>query len=138
MKKVKAHCRPGGISPLSPVLVLRLPLRDSSDDRLPSRAPLAFSVVGVAAGSGDFEPADRIIGKFFTPWKSFLYRSSGLLGALGDVCPVGGAVVAEGGDEGVMAKVAAWVMTGELGRGEGEKLKALEATEGVAGWEAEP
>lgn len=133
----RAHCRPGGISPLSPVLVLRLPLRESSEDRLPSRPPTT-SPAGVAGCSGDFEPADRMIGRFFTPWKSFLYRSSGLLGGLGELCPVGGAVVDEAGDDGVMAKVAEWVRTGELGRGEGEKLKALEATDGVAGCEAEP
>jgi hypothetical protein len=40
------------------------------------------------------------------------------------------------GDAGVMAKVAACVRTGELGR-EGEKLKALEAIEGVVGWDWE-
>lgn len=47
-------------------------------------------------------------------------------------------MVEAAGEEGVIARFAEWVRTGELGRGEGEKLKALEAMEGVAGWEAEP
>jgi hypothetical protein len=34
-----------------------------------------------------------------------------------------------------MAKAALCVRIGELGRGEGEKLKTLEATEGVVGCE---
>lgn len=44
------------------------------------------------------------------------------------------------GEAGVMANVAAWVRSGELGRGDGEaeKLKALEAMDGVLGWEVEP
>jgi hypothetical protein len=37
-----------------------------------------------------------------------------------------------------MAKVALCVRIGELGRGDGEKLKAFEATEGVVGCEYEP
>ena len=44
------------------------------------------------------------------------------------------------GEAGVMANVAACVRIGELGRGEGEaeKLKALEAMDGVTGWDMLP
>jgi len=47
-----------------------------------------------------------------------------------------GLATAVADDAGVMANVAACVRTGELGR-EGEKLKALDAMEGVVGWDWE-
>ena len=72
-----------------------------------------------------------------------MYMASGLLGRLAG--RAGGApcielVVDCAGEAGVMANVAACVRIGELGRGEGEaeKLKALEAMDGVTGWDMLP
>jgi hypothetical protein len=127
---VYSHCRPGGLSPFRPVLVLRLPLRATEGDLLLASGlvlPLASGCSSAALG--DFELIDRMNGKFLN---MLLYRNSGLLGGFGVMLSdrPGGAV----GVAGVMAKVAACVRTGELGR-EGEKLKAFEAMEGVVGWD---
>jgi hypothetical protein len=130
-----------------PVLMLRLPPRASSEagndrDGLPSPEvlPSAFSGADMLCELGDFEPAERML-RPLTPWKSFLYWRSGLLGGLGGRagCAACLELVVDGaGDAGVMAKVAACVRTGELGRGDGEKSKAFETTEGVVGCEYEP
>lgn len=134
----KCHCRPGGLRPFRPVLVLRLPFRTSEGERLPASGLLVLvsGCSSEAAGAlGDFELIDLMNGKFLN---MLLYRSSGLLGGFG-VLSDGTAGAGEAGVAGVIAKVAACVRIGELGR-EGEKLKALEAMEGVVGcdWEREP
>lgn len=130
-----SHRRPGGLSPFRPVLVLLLPFRATEGDLLLASGlelPLASgcsSAAAAVAALGDFELIDLMNGKFLN---MLLYRNSGLLGGFGVVLSdrPGGAV----GVAGVMAKVAACVRTGELGR-EGEKLKAFEAMEGVVGWD---
>lgn len=102
----------------------------------------AVSGVDAAVGPGDFALAARISAVLFG-WNIRLYKASSLLWVLGG--RAGGAACVElvvdwAGEAGVMAKVAACVRIGELGRGEGvvEKLKAFEAMDGVTGWDNEP
>jgi len=139
------YCRPGGFKPFKPVLVL-LFRRASSENRgfrtssAPPATPPASGISAFAAG--DVALAARI-SAFLLGWKIRLYIASGLLGRLAG--RAGGAawielVVDWAGEAGVMANVAACVRIGELGRGEGEaeKLKALEAMDGVTGWDMLP
>ena len=122
--------------------------RASSENRCfrPSSAPPPaappVSGVDVVVATGDVALAARI-SAFLLEWKIRLYIASGLLGRLAG--RAGGApcielVVDWAGEAGVMAKVAACVKIGELGRGEGEaeKLKAFEAMDGVTGWDMLP
>lgn len=147
IERPQSHCRPGGFKPFIPVLVLRL--RRASSEGLGNRnfrpspeLSAAPSGVDAAVGAGDFALA-VLISAFLLGWKIRLYIASGLLGDLGG--RAGGAACMElvvdwAGEAGVMANVAACVMIGELGRGEGEveKLKAFEAMEGVTGCDNEP
>lgn len=122
------------------MLVLRFPLRAREGERLLASGLVLPLTSGCSSAPvwllGDLELIDLMNGKFLN---MLLYRSSGLLGGFPGVVVLSDGTAVVAGDAGVMAKVAACVRTGELGR-EGEKLKALEAMEGVVGcdWENEP
>ena len=70
MTKKKHHCRPGGLSPFKPVLVLRLPFRAIEGERLLASGLALLLASGCCSSTaavgalGDFEAIDLMNGKF--------------------------------------------------------------------------
>ena len=69
-KKEKHHCRPGGLRPFRPVLVLRLPFRASEGERLLASGLALLLASGCSSAAaavgalGDLEAIDLMNGKF--------------------------------------------------------------------------